>query len=321
MKKPEIPLDETQRLFALNSLKLLDTQPEERFDRITSLAQRLFGVEMSLLSLVDEDRQWFKSKVGLDAEETSREISFCGHVINQDNVMVVEDASVDVRFHDNPLVTEGPSIRFYAGCPVRAPAGEKLGTLCLIDSKPRELTIQDRDVLAELAGMIEDEMASLSVATTDELTKLANRRGFCAIAEHMIALARRLNAPMGIVNIDLDKLKIVNDTEGHQAGDRMLTGFAGLMLKNFRDADVVARFGGDEFCVLMSGASEADIKSGIERLTTASKEDPERAISFSAGIAMYDPEVHGSIEDVLHEADRRMYEVKNAKRSTGAKST
>jgi GAF domain-containing protein len=121
----------------LRALKILDSGPEERFDRLTRLAKRMFGVSISLVSLVDSDRQWFKSSQGLDATETPRDISFCRHAILGDTVFAVPDTLKDDRFHDNPLVTDAPNIRFYAGCRLTIAYGSKLGTLCIIDHKPR----------------------------------------------------------------------------------------------------------------------------------------------------------------------------------------
>lgn len=137
MKVPEIPSNEHDRLETLRSLRLLDSPSEERFDRLTWMAQRLFGVPIALVSLVDENRQWFKSCLGLSARETSRDISFCGHTILGDDLLVIPDATLDERFSDNPLVFNNPHIRFYAGCPINAPNGMKLGTLCIIDDRPR----------------------------------------------------------------------------------------------------------------------------------------------------------------------------------------
>lgn len=136
MQIPAKPADEPARLDALRALNILDTSPEERFDRLTRLAKRLFDVPIALVSLVDVDRQWFKSCVGLDASETPRDISFCGHAIVGDEILMIRDTLVDERFHDNPLVTGAPHIRFYAGCPLRVPNGSKIGTLCLIDADP-----------------------------------------------------------------------------------------------------------------------------------------------------------------------------------------
>ena len=133
MKAPSLSHDEPARLAALHGLALLDTPSEERFDRITRLARRLFGVPIATLSLVDEDRQWFKSRQGLELSETPREISFCGHAILGDQIMEVPDAAADPRFHDNPLVTQEPHVRFYAGCPLRAPDGSKLSRIAYVD--------------------------------------------------------------------------------------------------------------------------------------------------------------------------------------------
>lgn len=115
MIKPTIPSNEAERLHALRTLNILDTSHEERFDRVTRMAKRMFNVSISLVSLIDEDRQWFKSKQGLEATETPRDISFCGHAINQEGLFIIPDAVKDERFFDNPLVTAAPYIRFYAG--------------------------------------------------------------------------------------------------------------------------------------------------------------------------------------------------------------
>ena len=171
---PHLP-SEAQRLQHLRGYFCAYSPREERFDRITRLAKRVFGVPIALVSLVDGQRQWFKSRQGLDVRETSREVSFCGHAIARDEIMVVENAALNERFRDNPLVTGGPRIRFYAGYPIQAPNGSKLGTLCIIDTVPREFSEQDRELLSELGSMIEDELFSLAKASTDDLTGLSNR--------------------------------------------------------------------------------------------------------------------------------------------------
>lgn len=158
MIEPALPPDETARLAALHELRILDTPAEERFDRITRIARDLFGTPITLVSLVDADRQWFKSRVGLDASATPRTVSFCGHAILSDRVFVVEDAAADPRFADNPLVTGPPHIRFYAGAPLRSTLGHRLGTLCLIDSAPRRFAEDDARRLADLAAWAESEL-------------------------------------------------------------------------------------------------------------------------------------------------------------------
>ncbi|NHH99192.1 PAS domain-containing protein [Oceanimonas sp. MB9] len=149
MKMPPLPDNELQRLRALQRTRLLDTGAESRFDRLTQVAQHSFQVDIALVSLVDSERQWFKSAQGLDACETARDISFCGHAILNDRILVVEDALEDERFFDNPLVTEAPHIRFYAGAPLRSADGYHLGTLCVIDSRPRRFDDRDARTLAD----------------------------------------------------------------------------------------------------------------------------------------------------------------------------
>jgi GAF domain-containing protein len=158
VEAPEKPPDEDERLAALRALELLDTPQEERFDRITRTATRLFKVPISLVTLVDEDRQWFKSCVGTEVRETSRDISFCGHTILRPAPFIIVDASLDLRFADNPMVTGPPYVRFYAGIPIHSTSGHTVGSFCVIDTEPREPTDEDLDGLVDLAGWAETEI-------------------------------------------------------------------------------------------------------------------------------------------------------------------
>lgn len=157
MQIPLLPANETERLEALRALNLLDTAAEARFDRLTHLATQLLDMPIALVSLVDAKRQWFKSRQGIDATETARDISFCGHAILGDETFVVNDATQDPRFADNPLVAGAPDIRFYAGRPLKTTQGLRVGTLCLIDKKPRQLTPAQLAVLDALAELVERE--------------------------------------------------------------------------------------------------------------------------------------------------------------------
>lgn len=176
MLAPALPSDEPQRLAALRSLNLLDSAPEERFDTLTRLAARVFDVPISVVTLVDERRQWFKSCLGLPVSETPREISFCGHAILSDELFIVEDAAHDPRFADNPLVTGAPHIRFYAGVPLGDGAGHRLGSFAIIDGRPRTLDADDRLLLADLARLAELELERLRVAREHEAATAALRR-------------------------------------------------------------------------------------------------------------------------------------------------
>jgi len=159
MITPPIPSNEDERLDALRDLGVLDTPSEERFDRISQFARSEFDTPIALVTLVDHDRQWFKSNVGLDVPETPRDVSFCGHAILEKDVLVVPDTKLDERFHDNPLVTGAPNIRFYAGAVLRSPEGAALGTLCVIDSNPRTWNPLDTSILCALRDMVADELA------------------------------------------------------------------------------------------------------------------------------------------------------------------
>lgn len=154
-----IAANDAERLAALRALLILDTPPEERFDRLVEFAQSEFDVPIALISLVDGERQWFKSNIGLPVCETPRDISFCGHAIHADRPLVVPDATLDPRFADNPLVVGEPRIRFYAGAPLILPGGHAVGTLCLIDRTPRTLDAMDLAILETLRDLVVGELA------------------------------------------------------------------------------------------------------------------------------------------------------------------
>lgn len=303
-----LPENETQRIRTLHALELLDTEPDERFNRLTRLAQRLFDTPIALLSLVDSDRQWFKSRIGLNIRETPREASFCTYAILGDDPLIVPDATEDDRFRDHPMVVNLPEIRFYAGCPVKAPDGSALGTLCVIDHEPRQVSEEDTSALKDLAGVLEQELRSLSLATMDELTGLTNRRGFDAVAAHTLAMCSRANSPATLLLFDLNDFKAINDRLGHVEGDRVLQTFARHLGATFRDSDVVARLGGDEFCVLLSGAGASDIDRPLRDLRDLmGQQDDKPTTTFSVGAATYDPDRHRTIGDLLIQADEDMY--------------
>ena len=153
-----IPANDNERLQALRDLLILDTPPEQRFDRIVEFAASEFDVPVALLTLVDGNRQWFKARFGIPICETARDISFCGHAINGTEIFVVPDARVDERFVDNPMVINDPCIRFYAGAPLLMPSGHAVGTLCLIDRRARKLDKVDLSILSTLRDLVVQEM-------------------------------------------------------------------------------------------------------------------------------------------------------------------
>lgn len=286
---------------------------EERFDRITRLAQRLFGVSTALVTLVDEDRQWFKSRIGIDLTETPRDISFCGHAILGDDVMMVPDATKDERFVDNPFVVGSPDIRFYAGCPIAGPGGTTLGTLCLIDQHPRELTAEEIESLRDLAEMVENEIATSKMAVTDSLTGLGNRRGFELAASMVLDINRRVLADSALLYFDLDNFKLINDEFSHSEGDRALREFADLLRGAFRLSDVIARFGGDEFVVLLSGPGEPEAAIGRLQKALDDRNDSESSryrLETSVGVAILGRSEIENLKILISRADEAMYREK-----------
>ncbi len=167
MIEPALAPNEPARIASLHGLGILDTPPEDRFDRLTRLAQKMFEVPIALVSLVDVNRQWFKSCVGLTASETPRGLSICSHAILGTGVFVVEDATADARFADNPFVTGGPKIRFYAGAPLRLQDGHAIGTLCIIALAPRKFSARERELLAELAQSVVSELSNVHTAARE----------------------------------------------------------------------------------------------------------------------------------------------------------
>ncbi|MCT0206894.1 sensor domain-containing diguanylate cyclase [Synechococcus sp. CS-1332] len=314
MKPPETPEDEKLRLAKLRSLCILDTAQESRFDRLTRMAQRIFKVPIVIISLVDEDRQWFKSCVGLNVLETPRSISFCGHAILDSDVFIVEDTLEDDRFCDNPLVIGEPHIRFYAGCPLIL-EHHKLGTLCIADHVPRSLDQEQLDNLKDLASIVVQELGAILLATKDELTNLENRRGFLALAQQSLQLCTRQGISVSLLSLDLEHFKTINDLHGRQEGDQALITFADLIKNVCRDSDVVARLGGDKFVVLLINSTREQSETVIDRIREALENQNrfsgnDYAIDFCYGITSYQPERHETIAELLADSNALMHEIR-----------
>lgn len=318
MQPPEIPDTEGERIAELRSLLLLDSSPEERFDRITRVAKQLFNVPIALVSLIDTERQWFKSSVGLDATETGRDISFCGHAILADDVFIIENAAEDERFSDNPLVTEGPEIRFYAGAPLAMPSGNNLGTLCIISPEPRKFGPEQSILLHDLSKIVISELVSQQAATQDALTGIHNRRGFEILAQKSMASSARYGWKSALVFLDLNKFKEINDTYGHQAGDQSLVDFSRLLTQMVRESDIIARLGGDEFVVMLMNTEEAEARAKVKVFMQELKQYNQQhnqpyELCASYGIVEYVPKDHASLEELLSAADELMYHNKQKK--------
>jgi diguanylate cyclase (GGDEF)-like protein len=215
--------------------------------------------------------------------ETPRSISFCGHVVASDTLMVVEDALCDARFADNPLVLHGPRIRFYAGSPLRTPTGEVLGTLCVIDFKPRQFGPELQALLRGLAGLAEMSLstrqvsaaqrallAKLEVARRESLLDLMlriwNRGGLDALLEAQVAEATTSGVPFAVLMIDIDLFKMINDNHGHVVGDSILKAVVQALRSNLRSGDELGRYGGDEFLAILPDTSAESAAALARRL-------------------------------------------------------
>ncbi|EBF9652435.1 sensor domain-containing diguanylate cyclase [Salmonella enterica] len=317
MKFPGIPENEEERLKSLHLVDLLDTGADERFDRLTRLAKKVFQVPVVLISLLDRERQWLLACEGLGIKETPRNISFCGHAILQEGPFIVNDAANDERFHDNPLVTGEPYIRFYAGYPVHLPDGQVAGTLCLINTTPRGFNDDDIASLKDLAFILEDEFRVIGMAMTDSLTGIANRRGFYRTGEKRFRNLAKDNAAFSLIFFDLDRFKPINDLWGHAEGDEVLKVFSALLHQHLGAGDIVGRLGGDEFAVLVTQQAHADaflnnLRKSVDEYNK--KSGKPYNINYSFGMLHSDARRYQSLGEMLKESDEVMYSAKRRKR-------
>lgn len=326
ISSPYYPAEQEEpRIEALRSLDLLDTEHEEEFDELVQLASEICNTPISLVSLVDSDRQWFKARVGTDLQETARDYSFCAHALGQADVFIVEDATHDPRFCENPLVTGETNIRFYAGVPLHTSSDLAVGTLCVIDTKPRSLSAEQQNALRILARQVRARLelraqkkalaranADLErLATTDALTGLANRRAFQEQMETQFAVAVRNNRPLTVLLMDVDDFKKRNDRFGHKAGDDALRAIGFVLQQVVRAGELAARIGGEEFAVLMPEAEAPNAKTAAVRIQSALAQFPLESgtITVSIGVASRSATTH-SWERLLECSDDAMYHAK-----------
>ncbi len=334
--KAELPKNEKERLAALKQLNILDTPLEDRFERITRIVSRSLNVPIAAVSLIDESRQWFKSIQGLNASETPRDIAFCAHTILSDELLLIPDATQDERFADNPLVTHEPFIRFYAGYPLSLSKDVRIGTLCAIDHIPRNLSSEDLEILHDLAKMVESELLAVALSQVqlsliqelselertvmiDSLTRLWNRLGIDTLLHREWEYAVRKNSSLAIIMVDFDNFKQINDTYGHLVGDEVLQGCSQLILSSLRSSDVVGRWGGDEFMVILPGVDREQADMILQRTQNAIIQDPvitsSGAVKISVsmgGVIVMPREEKDPIEYWINKADDELIQVKRS---------
>jgi diguanylate cyclase (GGDEF)-like protein len=312
----EDPQREAQRLAALDGFDLLDTPPEESFDRIVRLIRNVFDVPIALVSMMDGHRQWHKASLGIGVCEAERRETFCRYPVATGKPLIINDARLDPELRSNPNVTCEGGIRFYAGVPLKTrEGGHVIGTVCAIGTEPREFDARDLLVLADIAGITMHEIELRQQAETDFLTGLLSRRAFKDQGSSAIRLAQRHNYPLSCIALDIDHFKLVNDTHGHAAGDAVLKQVALACKNELRVSDVLGRIGGEEFAAILPHTSSDQATKVAEKLRTAVKRSKVKVgnvvlkVTASFGIAALEGEGK-ELEALLAEADEALYEAK-----------
>lgn len=348
------PDNEEDRLEALRILGILDTVPEQSFDDLTLLAASVCATPMSFVSLIDRDRQWFKSHHGIAIEQTGRDVAFCAHaILEPQRIMEVPDAAADSRFADNPLVRAEPRVRFYAGVPLVTEGGYALGTLCVLDHKPRQLEPRQRAALQALARQATAQLKMRSMhralqqalesartyqaeleetqrrlrrlnmqlhtqAITDPLTGLYNRLALMQQLNQAVARAKRADEPLSLLLIDVDHFKTFNDTYGHLAGDRALRRLAQIIRSTAREGDTTARYGGEEFVSVLPATPAEGAATVAERIRQAvfKAQWRHRDITISIGVVTRQAgHPRCSAELLFQDADQALYRAKEGGRN------
>jgi diguanylate cyclase (GGDEF)-like protein len=325
-----LPANEPDRLAAVRDYAILDTPPELEFDALTRLAAFMFDAPIAVVAMMDESRLWFKSKIGLDVPELDRKVAFCAHAIMRPrDALVVQDLQADQRFSDNPLVAQAPHIRFYAGAPIVDPGGFALGTIAVIDARPRQFSDGQRAALIDLSTLVmtalrnrRNALELSRLARTDHLTGIANRAQFELAVASQIQQATRSNDSFAVLCMDLDGFKEVNDRHGHAAGDEVLREVARRVLAQVREGDTVARIGGDEFAIVMRHNAADDATALGNRIAAAMARPialPSGhlvSVGISVGEASYSSSA-STPEALVEQADKALYA---AKRRTPTRS-
>lgn len=345
------PPDEARRQAALDAYAVVDTVPEQAYDDIVRLAVTLCDAPAAAISLIDHDRQWFKAQIGLDVRQTSRDEAICERAIHQpDRMLVIEDVQAHADIPQPPLRVDDAPLRFYAGVPLLSPDGHALGTVCVLDNKPRTLTAAQREGLEVLARQtqhllelrryameqrrllsereafaqrLEDARADLQrrndllqhSATHDALTGLLNRAALAQLRDNPDAMRRLQQAPYTLMLLDVDHFKDVNDRHGHLLGDRALRAVADAVAASIREHDIAVRYGGEEFLILLPDTRAASAMQVAERIRQRIASAPlPFALTVSIGLAAGEPTRDWS-ELVFDRADQALYRAKAAGRN------
>jgi diguanylate cyclase (GGDEF)-like protein len=328
----------TLKLANIHTLDLFYTPIEERFERITRIARRALHAPVAAISLLNEDKQWFKSAAGWGISELPRDQAICRLTVEANQIVTINDTLADPRVAKLPIVMGSPRFRAYAGHPLIDDQGTCLGTFCVFDLKPREFAPVDRQTLTDLAALAQRELFSEHLSTAhaaltsklgmarrealmDPLTHLWNRRGASVLLNGAFASADQRGTSLALALLDLDNFKRINDTRGHQTGDEVLRRVASRLLSTVRGDDAICRLGGDEFLVLMADTDATIAARVAERIRHAITDTPVPTrdgavpVSVSVGVTVRKPRETAAVDALLERADQALMESKTAGRN------
>lgn len=338
MLAPNLPIDISENPHALLSVEILDGPLREKFERITRVAKNLFDVPIALVSFFDEQCKLFKSLMGTEVIETPHEISFCGYVLDQEDIFNIPETFLDERFRNNPYVVGDPHVRFYAGYPIQLNR-QKLGTISIVDNKPRHFSLEQLTWLRDVAALVETEIQNYTIVTDkgklvsdldqarmasmiDPLTSLWNRQGIYNILRYRMDEYIMNYKGFAVAILDIDNFKTINDTFGHDAGDHTLKAVAHSLLMGCRDSDAIGRWGGEEFLILINETNPAFVLEIAERIRTTIEaqhfdltELITRKVTVTIGLTSIAPGTHPTLEELINQADRALYQGKRAGRN------
>ena len=335
MPAAPLPATEVKRLVAVQKLRMMGTPAEERFDKITRLAKRMFNVPLAIINILGEKRAWLKSVQGLDHLEAPRELTFCQFAILSSEVCYIPDTQKDPRLADNPAAHAGDdSVRFYAGYALQCD-GENVGVLCIAGPEPRTMSEDEFVTLRDLADLAEHELnvakltenqLELAVeneqlekqALVDDLTRIWNRRAIHEIARRELEFARASGHPCAVLSLDVDHFKEINDQYGLPGGDEVLRVLSARLRAAIRPTDAVGRVGGEEFLIVLPACDQEGAVTAGERVRKALSAKPIRVpgaalvVTVSVGVASSEDAV--SVEALLASADNALYRAKRGGR-------
>lgn len=301
-------MSDDHRVEVVRQLDILDTPAEERFDRITRVVKRAFGVAAATISFVDARREWVKSSVGFTHPQVARNISLSAHAVAAGDLVAVPDLAADVRFYDNPIVVEPPRIRFFAAHPLQVRDGSVVGALSIYDPAPREFGASDREVMSDLAAICERELREgapgaqalagvvAEVERIDPVTRLWNRSAMFDIMRRELECARGESRAVAFLMIGIGLDEVIR--HGTTAGDAILAEVAHVLRASLRPYDIPARFGGNEFAALLSGVDETKAVDAAERIRSTIERELRHPAASHARVAVGVAAAPGAVADL-----------------------